>query len=444
MFTRDCEAEQARVRFSRTDHVGGEPGAALAGTMAGTQATGIAGAIPGAYAQYPRLLYMNDLPPSNLNGGPILIRRLLADYPLERLTVACGRDLLPRASATLLPCEHVTLFRTNSTGPWGLGRVKQLVDLLALAHVTRAAERLIRAKRVEAVLTVADDLFFLAAVDGASRAGVSCVAVVHDDWIARMRLHTWLPRAFTHGLFRRALRRASRVYAVSEGVQDWLARDFGVVSEVQLPATEPHQDVRTSPRKEPPFRIAFTGTAAASVMAGLDLLVKALAGRFGGDAWRLDLCGVSEEAARRRGWTDQRIYAHGWGTQEQIRAVLRESDMVYPPLGFDPEARVLALRSFSSKLTDYLASGRATLVCAPPEASVSRHVRKYGCAELVDEPSPDRLADAVGLLMKDPGRRQALAERGLAVFREHHDIRAQRIKFVADLLAMIAAAVERR
>lgn len=407
--------------------------------MAGTPAAETAGGVAGASIQHPRLLYMSDQPPSNMNGGLILMRRLLADYPTDRLTVACAPDFLRQAAGTLLDCEHVPLFRTNGTGPWGWGRVKQLVDLLAVPHIQRAAEKIIREKRIEAVLTVAHDLFFLAAVGAARNMGVPSVVVVHDDWVLLMRSHTWLPRAFTPGLFRRALRGASRVYAVSEGAQEWLAQDFGVASQVQLPATEAHDNVCTRARSENPFRIVYTGSVTAGPLAGMVMLVNVLLRDFADDAWQLDLYGVSQQIARDRGWTDPRIRAHGWSTQEQIRAALRDSDLLFLPTGFDPEMRHLYIRSFPSKLTDYLASGRPTLVCAPPEASVSRYIRQHACAELVDDPSPQRLADALRTLMNSPEWREALASRGLETFRAHHDIRVQRQEFLADLNRLIAA-----
>ena len=410
--------------------------------MAGTAATEIADGMARGLAQYPRLLYMCDLPPSNLNGGPILMRRLLADYPADRLTVACAPDFMRRAAGTLLDCQHVTLFRTSGTGRWGLGRVKQLVDLLAVPHIQRAAETIIREKRIEAVLTVAQDLFFLAAVGAARNVGVPCVAVVHDDWVSCIGRHMFVPRAAAPRLFRRTLQRASRVYAVSAGVQDWLAQDFGVASQVQLPATEAHDEVSTRARSENPFRIAYTGSLTAGPMVTMGLLVNVLLHDFAGHSWQLNLYGAFEQTARDRGWADPRIRAHGWSTQEQVRAALRDSDLVYLPMGFDPESRLFSVRSFPSKFADYLASGRPALVCAPPEASVSRYIREHACAELVEEPSPQRLADALRTLMYNPERRQSLASRGLEKFRAYHDIRVQQQEFVADLQRLIPARPE--
>jgi glycosyltransferase involved in cell wall biosynthesis len=268
--------------------------------------------------------------------------------------------------------------------------------------------------------------------------------VVHDDWVTLIGAHTWLPRAAAPLLFRRTLQSASRVYAVSKGVQDWLAQDFGVASQVQLPATEAEDNVCTRARRERPFRIAYTGSFTPGPMASTALLVNVLLRDFAGHSWQLDLWGVDEKTARDQGWTDARIRAHGWGTQEQIRAALRNSDLVYLPMGFDPASRLFSIRSFPSKFTDYVASGRPVLVCAPPEACISRYIGEHACAELVDEPSPQRLAEAVRMLMDHPERREAMALRGLEAFRENHDIRRQRKAFVAELHQLIAGGAGHR
>ena len=213
---------------------------------------------------------------------------------------------------------------------------------------------------------------------------------------------------------------------------------------MQLPATDAHDNVCIRARNENPFRIAYTGTFTAGPMASMVLLVHVLLRDFSGHSWQLDLYGVSEQTAGDLGWTDPRIRAHGWGTQDQVRAALRASDLVYLPMGFDPASRFFYVRSFPSKFADYLASGRPTLVCAPPEFSVSQYIRRHACAELVDDPSPQRLADALRTLMNDPERRESLASRGLETFRAHHDIRVQRKEFLADLNRLIAAKQEPR
>ena len=381
----------------------------------------------------PRLLFVGELPPCHLNGGPILMHRLLSGYPMERLTVACAAGLMGRAKDTLLPCRHVPLFQTSGTGRWGLGRIKQLVDVAAFGPMVWSLERLLRETQSEAVLTVAHGMMFIAGVLAAKRAGKPSVVVVHDDWPWFIGHHTWIPRAVAPAIFSLTLRRATHVYAVSEGVREWLRNEFSIESETQLPCAEPRTLPPASPRHGPTFRIVFTGTSSAFAISGLGLLNAALHMGAVGEDWTVDLYGVDPSVVGRLGWQDARVSAHAWGTQSEVHAAMSAADLLFVPFSFDDESRRLSIRSFPSKLADYLAAQRPVLVCAPRESSVARYVRQWDCAELVEEPSPRAMVLALQRLITSPERRRHLVERGQEAFRINHDVNRQR----AQLLALI-------
>lgn len=382
---------------------------------------------------YPRLLFVSDLPPCHLTGGPILMHRLLAGYACDRLTVACAAGLLPRAAGTLLPCRHVPLFRTTSTGRWGLGRIRQLIDLAALGPNVFALQRLLRETRSEAVLTVAHDTMFIAAVLAANRAGKPSVVVVHDDWVWMISHHTWIPNALAPVIFGRTLRRATHVYAVSDGVQRWLREQFHVDSEIQLPCADSGAFPRTSPRDDGTFRIVYTGGFNDSIAPSLALLIQALRQGAIGENWSLHLYGTSPAHAASRGWNDARVTAHGWRPQPDVHTAMAGADLLFVPLGFDALARQLGNRQFPSKMADYLAARRPVLVCAPPDTSISRYVHQWHCAELVEEPSAEAVAAALRRLAASPQRRQELVERGGEAFRVNHDLGRLRADLVSRL-----------
>lgn len=381
---------------------------------------------------YPRLLFVNDLPPCHLTAGPMLMRQLLAEYPMDRLTVACGAGLMPRAKDTLLPCRHVPLFQTNGTGRWGLGRIKQLVDVAAFGPMVWSLERLLRKTQSEAVLTVAHGTMFIAGVLAAKRAGKPSVVVVHDDWIWMISHHTWIPKALAPTIFGRTLRRATHVYAVSDGVQRWL-REFHVESEVQLPCADSGAFPHMSPRDDGMFRIVYAGNFNDSIAPGLALLVQALRQGAIGENWSLDLYGASPAHAASRGWKDAPVTAHGWRPQPDVHAAMAGADLLFVPLGFDALARQLGNRQFPSKMADYLAARRPILVCAPRDTAISRYIHRWKCAELVEEPTVEAVAAALRRLAESPERRKELVERGREAFRANHEVAQLRAELVSRL-----------
>jgi glycosyltransferase involved in cell wall biosynthesis len=381
----------------------------------------------------PRLLFVADLPPCHLTGGPILMHRLLSGYPMERLTVACSSGLMPRATGTLLPCRHVSLFQTTGTGRWGLGRIKQLVDVAAFGPMVWSLERLLRETQSEAVLTVAHGMMFIAVVLAAKRAGKPSVVVVHDDWLWVIGHHTWVPKALAPSIFGRTLRRATHVYAISDGVQKWLREEFHVDSEVQLPCADSGVFPRIAPRGDGTFRLVYAGSFDASTAVGMRLLIEGLRGGAIGENWTLDLYGLSPGHATSQGWEDARVTAHGWRPQQEVHTAMAGADLLYAAFGFDALARRLANRQFPSKMADYLAARRPVLVCAPRDTAISRYIHRWNCAELVEEPSREAVAAALHRLATSPERRDELVERGWEAFRANHEVAQLRAQLVSRL-----------
>jgi glycosyltransferase involved in cell wall biosynthesis len=386
----------------------------------------------------PALLFAFEFPPCEATAGPILMARLLKGYANDKLHVLAGSYFLKRFPGGRLDCHHLSFPQTSNTGRWGLGRLKQLLELLLLPVLVVYCWRVIRRYRIAAVLSVAHNMYFIAAAVAARLARVPFVLVVHDDWIDSMRSRMWVPSAAARWCYRRVLRSAAQIYAVSSGMQQALRQDYGVDSEVQLPATEA-RPASADPGSAPgALRVAFTGTLTAVTIPGIGLLVKALQSpALLGIKWSLDLYGALPIHLPQFGWDDERVHAHGWAPQQEVHAALRQADVLYLPYSFDDDRSRIVQTSFPSKLADYLAAGKPVLICAPPESGVVPYAREGGFAEVVDRPNKDLLAAALVRLATSPEHRQRLAARGLQVFAENHDIARQQREFIACITRLV-------
>jgi glycosyltransferase involved in cell wall biosynthesis len=386
----------------------------------------------------PALLYVFEFPPCEATAGPILMARLLKSYPHDKLHVLAGSYFLKRFQSGRLDCHHLSFPQTSDTGRWGLGRLKQLLEMALLPVLAVYCWQVIRRYRIAAVLSVAHNMFFLAAAVAARLARVPFVLVVHDDWIDSMQSRMWVPSAVARWCYRPVLRSAAQIYAVSPGMQQSLRQEYGVESEVQLPASEA-QPSSSDPGSAPgTLRVAFAGTVTAVTIPSIDLLVKALQSPvMSGIKWSLDIYGAWPKDVRQLGWDDERIHGNGWASQQQLPAVLRQADVLYLPYSFDDDQLRIVQTSFPSKLADYLAAGRPVLICAPPESGVVPYAREGGFAELVDLPNKDLLAAALVRLATSPEHRQRLAALGLQVFAENHDIVRQRREFIACITRLV-------
>lgn len=387
------------------------------------------------------LLFMCDFPPSNLAGGSILISRLLADYPVSRLSVLTGSHYFRISPPEgRLACEHLVFPTTMGRGKWGLGRIKNLIDWMAVFLLIFKTIVAIKQRKIKAVLSIVHGRFFLAAALATRSTGIPLILIVHDDWLTPVARSSLLQARFVRRLSRIAIKEASHIYAVSPEMHEFLKREFKVESEVQLVATELHMaDVRRLANRGHSRVIVYAGQITEAVEDNLKLLAKIICNG------RLDQLGASDaniclytkisaETIRDWGWQHPRISVRGWVSQNELHNVLADADLLFLPFSFSESARYAVERAFPSKTADYLAAGRPILVFGPRYSSLVRYAEEQGFAEVVDSFDEDVLARGIQRIFSDSARRSQLCKRSLAVFEQKHNIVRQRKEFRSLLL----------
>jgi glycosyltransferase involved in cell wall biosynthesis len=395
------------------------------------------------------LLFMCDFPPSNLAGGPILISRLLAGYPVSRILVlTASRFFRLSPLEGRLGCEHFIFPTTKGYGKWGLGRVKNLVDWLLVFVLVFKTANIIKRRRIEAVLSVAHGRFFLAAAWASCLSGVPLVLIVHDDWMTPVKRSSPLLARVLRRLSRTAVNSAAHIYTVSPEMQELLKKEFNADSEVQLVATERHpSEIPRSANRSRSRFIVYAGQITDAVEDNLKMLAKAVCdgrldkvGAFEVHFWLYTK--ISEEKICDWGWQHPRINIRGWVSQTELPSALADADLLFLPFSFSESARYAVERAFPSKTADYLASGTPILVFGPPYSSLVRYAQQEGFAEVVDKCDEDLLARGIQHILSELDYRSELCNRSLAVFEQNHDIVRQR-KYFRLLLSRIAVSRER-
>jgi glycosyltransferase involved in cell wall biosynthesis len=115
---------------------------------------------------------------------------------------------------------------------------------------------------------------------------------------------------------------------------------------------------------------------------------------------------------------------------EKVPDILATADALLLPFSFNEQQRAIVSTSVPSKTADYLASGVPVLVHAPPYATITRLATSEGWAEVVAEPSMERLADALRRLANDKSLRKRLVENALRVARRRYDLATCRAEFI--------------
>ena len=99
----------------------------------------------------------------------------------------------------------------------------------------------------------------------------------------------------------------------------------------------------------------------------------------------------------------------GYQPAERLDEVLASADIHVLVLG-----KGLARSSVPSKIYSILAAGRPVVASVDPGTEVHRVIDEAGCGVAVAPENPDAFGAAVGALLDDPGRREAMGRRGRA------------------------------
>jgi glycosyltransferase involved in cell wall biosynthesis len=123
-------------------------------------------------------------------------------------------------------------------------------------------------------------------------------------------------------------------------------------------------------------------------------------------------------------WKDTGVVMGGLVPYEALRETLGDSDLLVVASSFAPEHARMTRSSVQTKITDYLASGRAILNVGPPEGACARFLRERAIGVYLDS---DDLHEATTVLRRAMSGRAALAEvamRGWDVVRRDHEVGA--------------------
>lgn len=363
--------------------------------------------------RFPRLAVISDVPVERAAAGALLLYRLLAAWPPDRLFVIEG-NLLASKSTRRLPgvpyvCLSYSIARIHRT------RLVPIINL-TLAHLVRLATPVLRRHLTrfgaEAVLTVSHGHLWIAAADAAHANGLPLHVIGHDDWLYTTPVPGWAREA-AERIAARIGRRATSWLCVSPAMADEYSRRYGAATITLYPNRgddSPCPKVRTNSRIGPAV-VAFAGSlwagGYATQLAELAAVLASSGGRV--DVYTNHALGplANVPNVRAAGFLPPRELADRIG---------HTADILFAPMSFLAAERATVATAFPSKLADYTAIGLPILICGPEYCAAVRWAMDFpGVAEVVTSPCRDALAAAVRGLMADPNRRKALAARGVEV-----------------------------
>jgi glycosyltransferase involved in cell wall biosynthesis len=127
--------------------------------------------------------------------------------------------------------------------------------------------------------------------------------------------------------------------------------------------------------------------------------------------------------------TGSKVIVHKALPASAMPSIQRNADILFLPLAFESGYPDIIRTSAPGKTGEYLASGNPILVHAPKDTFVSWFFKKYNCGLVVDENSPELLAQAIKLLITDEKFCLGITQNAYTVAKTQFDIQNIEEKF---------------
>jgi len=262
----------------------------------------------------------------------------------------------------------------------------------------------------------------------AARYGARRVLYVTDDYVlptGSRHPSVLVMRAWTRRVFTRFAREADLVLTIGDAMSRTYARVFGIdsvpiMNMVQVPATRPRPSDKPTNQ---PLRLLYAGSLHSNRWRVLRQVVDSCE-RLANLGVNVQLRMVGPEPT-----TDQRLAVHrppygvhdGLLDPEDLRRAMAESDTMVHVESGDPDSMAATALSVSTKIPEYLVSGRGVLAIGPRGLASIDYLEDHRAA-LVVEPDDDAGLDrALTSLATNRELHDELAARGFALARRNHD-----------------------
>jgi len=300
-----------------------------------------------------------------------------------------------------------------------------------LIQRTLSIHRILKQEKCRTILACSGDLINLFAGYLASRLDrVPFYAYLCDDDVYE---GTYLfYRRLAGGLEARVFRKATGVVVTNEFKQGDLRRRHGIQSRIIRNACEaslfPRNEI-SWPNKEGEISITYMSMASQTHHSGLQNLTMAIQ-QLGRPEVKIHYYAPRRFNDLERQDIANNVMYHPYLSTTQTVEVQQQADILFLPLPFDFPIPELVRTTAPVKMGEYLSSGRAILVHAPPDTYLNWYFKEYDCGLVVDRDDPVTLGSAIQQIIDNRALRERLCKNGLLRARTDFDIEAARSDFI--------------
>jgi glycosyltransferase involved in cell wall biosynthesis len=263
----------------------------------------------------------------------------------------------------------------------------------------------------------------------ADRYSAKVAFYITDDYVLPIRsgkVSARLMRWWTRYVFTRLTARADLVLTIGERMSATYEREFGfasvpIMNMVSVPSLQPAPRTRTNQRDA--LTLLYAGSLHSNRWRVLAEIVEAIHRLHErGISIRLQVFGP-EPAAEARAAVHRPPYAVHGGllSPEELSRAIARADILVHVEAEDPESMAVTALSISTKIPEYLASGRGILAIGPTGLASIDYLSANAAAIVLEPNDKTGLDRALESLSLDPNVGSGYAERAFELARSNHD-----------------------
>lgn len=347
--------------------------------------------------QSPMLTVVAPTFPPQVSGSAILLANLLSDYTGNVRAIA-GYDYYAKSDLMFPPPCPVRYLALPRIRPRVYGGLTRRFPTILCSSLQRSIRRVLAGSGTDVVLgTFPYDIYLVATFLVTRKLHLPFYAYMHDLWMENMPEGTAAAH-FAEKWEPIILRESTRVLCMTEAMQKHYERRYRIRTDL-LPHSISEQDYPQAPAgvrlsRMPKPTVLFVGAVTAQM--NLDALkVLAAASELLPQDYELLFCTSSDLASlNQMGIRSNRLQAK-YVSRVEVQRLQTEAHVLVAPLSHENCSMDEVRTVFSTKLLEYLISGRPILVFAPEGSYHAESARKHGWGYVVTENSPVALAAAI-------------------------------------------------
>lgn len=345
----------------------------------------------------PMLTVVSSSFPPRASGSAILTANLLSDY-IGKVSAIAGHNRYMKPDPDFRPPCATRYLGLPRRVPRLYEALNRTVPFIVWRSLKGSIRKTFEELRTDIVLAAYPrEDFLVAAFHAARKLHLPFYAHMHDLWMENMP-----PGSAASRLAEKweavILKGSTRVLCMTPSMQTHYERKYGIETDL-LPHTIPKQDCLSAPAEMRPPRMAkptvlFVG--AVNPAMNLDALkVLALASELLPSEYELLFCtSFNLPLLNSLGIRSSRLQVR-YVSRAEVKRLQSAAHVLVAPLSHKNCSLDEVRTVFSTKLLEYLLSGRPIVVFAPQGSHHAESAKKNGWGYLVTEDSPAALAAAI-------------------------------------------------